>query len=204
MQKITLTLLVIIATISSSFGQTQEAKTNSGKKVILNSDGTWKYIEENKITTDSSKKSDCSNFIQTIEDKMDGEKTTYSKNLISVPNFNENKKFVLSLSLGPNNEIIFLIIAVGAGCIEEKNKINILFTDGSRLQLFSNDEFNCKGETTLYFGGIFGRTKELQELKTKKIQTMRIATTDTYFEKDFTDENSNEFFQTINCLSKNN
>ena len=59
MQKISLTVLAIIATISVSFGQTEEATTKSGKKVILDSDGTWKYQEEKKKTTSTPKSSDC-------------------------------------------------------------------------------------------------------------------------------------------------
>ena len=35
-------------------GQTQEATTSDGKKVILNADGTWKYAEE--ATTSDGKK----------------------------------------------------------------------------------------------------------------------------------------------------
>ncbi len=66
-----------------------------------------------------------------------------------------------------------IIQAVGAGsCIDEGSKINILFTDGTRLELVSEDDYNCKGKATAYFGDVFGKKTQLAELKTKKIQTM--------------------------------
>ncbi len=46
MKRLTIAVLSITIFISFSFGQVQEATTLEGKKVILNSDGTWKYIED--------------------------------------------------------------------------------------------------------------------------------------------------------------
>ena len=203
MQKITLTLLTLIATISVSFGQSEEATTKSGKKVILNSDGTWKYAEEKKAATSNS--SDCSNFIETTEDKMTGKKSTAAKSTIVVSTDGGKKGFGILLLQSSTGGLILSIQAVGAGsCVDEGNKINILFTDGSKLELASDGKFNCKGNATVYFGGIFGKKKQLEELRTKKIQTMRVWTSDGYVEKDFTEDNSNEFMQTTNCLTKEN
>lgn len=95
---------------------------------------------------------------------------------------------------GSSGGLILVIQAVGAGsCIDEGAKINILFDDGSRLELSSNGDFNCKGKATVYFGGSFGKRKELNELKTKKISTMRVWTSDSYVEKDFAQDNKDEF-----------
>ncbi len=58
------------------------------------------------------------------------------------------------------------------------------------------------GKATVYFGDIFGKKKQLEELKTKKIQTMRVWTSDSYVEKDFTTDNQDEFYNVINCLTK--
>ena len=97
--------------------------------------------------------------------------------------------------------LILSIQAAGAGhCIDKGSKINILFTDGTRLELASDGDFNCDAEATVYFGDIFGKKKELQELKSKKIQTMRVWTNESYVEQDFTPENQEEFFHVVNCL----
>ena len=203
MQKITLTLFAIIAAISFSFGQSEEATTKSGKKVILNSDGTWKYAEEKKTAIPNN--SDCSNFIETTEDKMTGKKSTAAKSTIVVSTDGGKKGFGILLLQSSTGGLILSIQAVGAGsCVDEGNKINILFADGSKLELASEGKFNCKGNATVYFGGIFGKKRQLEELRTKKIQTMRVWTSDGYVEKDFTEDNSNEFMQTANCLTKEN
>ncbi len=44
MKKFLTTILAVFVVMTFSFGQTQEATTTDGKKVILNADGTWKYV----------------------------------------------------------------------------------------------------------------------------------------------------------------
>jgi len=101
------------------------------------------------------------------------------------------------------NSLILSIYADGAGsCIDKGSKINILFTDGTRLELLTDGDFNCKSKATVYFGDVFGKKKELNELKSKKVTTMRVWTSDSYVEEDFTTDNQNVFFYTVNCLMK--
>jgi hypothetical protein len=202
MKKITTILFAIIVNLTFVFGQTQEATTTDGKKVILNSDGTWKYAEIKKDTA-KPKTSDCSNWIETSTDKVSGTTTTGSISNLIVSTDGGTTGFGIYMFNGSTGSLVLIIQAVGAGsCIDEGAKINILFTDGTRLELASEGDFNCKGKATAYFGGIFGKKKQLEELKTKKIQTMRVWTSDSYVEKDFTVDNQDEFYYVINCLSK--
>ncbi len=202
MRKIILPLFTFITFCAHSFAQTEEATTKSGKKVILNSDKTWKYVADEKTQTTNFVISDCSKYIETIEDKMTGKKTTAAKGTIIVSSDGGKKGFGIILMQSSSGFLIVSIQAVGAGsCIDQGNKINILFTDGTRLELSSDGKFNCKGNATLYFGDVFGKNKQLEELKTKKIQTMRVWTSESYVEQDFTEDNRNEFFHTINCLT---
>ena len=203
MKKLTMTLLMVIMTMTSVFGQTQEATTNDGKKVILNFDGTWKYAETKKVSPASSNSSDCSNWISTETDKVSGTTSTVSKNTLIVSTDGGKKGFGILMMQSSKGGLIISIKAVGAGsCIDEGAKINILFTDGSRLMLSNEGNFNCKGNSTIYFGGVFGKKSQLEELKTKKIQTLRVWTSDSYIEKDFSDDNQDEFYNVINCLTK--
>ncbi len=202
MEKFTTTFLMVIMTMTLAFGQTQEATTSDGKKVILNSDGTWKYVETKKVSLDSNS-SDCSNWISTETDKVDGTTTTAAKNTLIVSTDGGKKGLGIFMIQSSKGGLILSIQAVGAGsCIDEGAKINILFTDGSRLALSNDGKFNCKGKSTIYFGDVFGKKSQLEELKTKKIQTMRVWTSDSYVEKDFTKENQEEFYNVINCLTK--
>ncbi|TAL57644.1 MAG: hypothetical protein EPN85_13615 [Bacteroidetes bacterium] len=202
MKKITTTLLTVLTTLTIAFGQTQNATTESGKKVSLFPDGTWKYAEVKKDTAKKNS-SDCNDWIETVTDKVDGTTSTSSKSKIIVSTDGGKKGFGIYMMNGTSGGLILVIQAVGAGgCIDEGAKINILFDDGSRLELRSDGKFNCKGNATVYFGGSFGKKKELNELKTKKISTMRVWTSDSYVEKDFTQDNKDEFINVINCLQK--
>jgi len=202
MKKITMTLLTVLTTMTVGFGQTHEATTTDGKKVILNSDGTWKYAEVKKDTVKVNF-SDCSNWIATETDKVSGNTFTAAKNALIVSADGGRKGFGIFMMQGSEAELILTIKAVGAGnCIDEGAKINILFADGSRLELASEMDFNCERRATVYFGGVFGKKKQLEELKTKKIQTMRVWTNDGYVQEDFTVDNQIEFYNVINCLTK--
>ena len=146
---------------------------------------------------------DCSNWISTEKDKMDGTLLIGAKETIVISSDGGKTGFGIYIMKGSTGSLIITIQAVGAGrCIDEKNKINILFSDGSKLDFFNDGKFNCKGKATLYFGSVFGRLSQLKELKTKKIETMRVWTSDSFVQKDFTVDNQEEFYNVINCLTK--
>lgn len=182
MKKITTSLLMSLLVITSSFGQTQQETIKAiGPPVDSN---------------------DCSNWITTTTDKVDGETYTAGKNDLIVSSDGGKKGLSIYMFIPKDNALILSIHAVGASsCIDDENKINFLFTDGSRLAMVNNAAFNCKGNASLFFGGILGKKRELEQLKTKKIQTMRVWTTDGYVEEDFTTDQQEEFFNVINCLT---
>jgi hypothetical protein len=203
MKKITTTLLMVLITTTIAFGQTHKAMTENGKKVILNSDGTWKYADTVKIAQTNLDPSDCSNWIKTEEDKVSGKSYTNMKEYLVISNDGGKNGFRINLMLFGSNTIIFSINAAGAsGCIDKGAIINILFTDGTRMELASDGEFNCKNNVTVYFGGLFGKKKELNELIGKKIDIMRVRTRDSYVEQKFEDDQAEQLKNALNCLSK--
>lgn len=205
MKKITTTLLTILTALAFAFGQNQNATTESGKKVILLPNGTWKYSDTVKTSQSKLDHTDCSNWIKTEEDKVDGKSFTTMKDYLIVSKDGGKKGFGINLmqSSSGRGGVILSIKAVGAGgCIDKGAKINILFTDGSRLELFTDGDFNCKGSATVYFGGIFGKKSELSSLKEKKIDIMRVWTSDSYVEEKFTDDQAEQFKNALSCLTK--
>lgn len=203
MKKITTSLLVVIMSTTFSFGQTQKATTENGKKVILNSDGRWKYADTIKTVQTKLDPNDCSNWISTETDKVEGRTATAAKDIIIVSTNGGKKGLGILMMKGSKGGVILVIQPVGASnCIDEGAKINILFTDGSRLVLNNDGKFNCKGMSTVFLGEVYGRKSELEELKIKKIQTMRAWTSDGFVEEDFTVGNQQEFLNVINCLTK--
>jgi hypothetical protein len=203
MKKIATIFLTIILSISFAFGQSQKATTENGKRVILKSDGTWLYADTVKTVQANLDPNDCTNWIKTTEDKVSGETYTSMKDHLVVSQDGGKKGFGISLMLSGNNSIIFSIKTVGAGsCIDKGAKINILFTDGTRMELASDGDFNCKGNSTVYFGGIFGKKSQLNELKEKKIDTMRVWTSDSYVEQKFEIDQAEQLKNSLNCLLK--
>ncbi len=78
-----------------------------------------------------------------------------------------------------------------------------MFTDGSRISLINNESFNCDGSYSAILGTGYGKYNELEQLKTKKIQTLRVYTINNQLEQNFSEENQIEFNSVINCLNPN-
>lgn len=203
MKKIISTITILTLTVLSTFAQT-EATTNDGRKVILNDDGTWKYVETKTENTESTDNSDCSNYISTETDKVTGKASVAAKEMLVVSKDGGKNGFGFYILKSDKGSIIFSIQAVGAGnCIDDDDKMNVLFRDGTRIELVNDADFNCDAKYTQYFGGVFGRKKELEMFRTKEVETIRIWTSDGYVEEDFNSEQSNQLLHTVDCLLNN-
>jgi hypothetical protein len=154
-------------------------------------------------TQNMTSENDCSDMIITDYDKVTGVSTNLLKEdiIVSIDGF-ENKRFVISFQ--KNEKFFALTIKVigGSVCIEKDAEINILFIDGTRLTLATHQSFNCKGELTVFLGDAFGNKKEIIQLRTKKIDIMRIHSSDGYFDAKFRNRPSGQFKDALNCLSK--
>lgn len=200
MKKVIVSMLILTLVAFQSIAQTK-ATTEDGKKVILNQDGTWKYDDSKEVKDTVSFA--CSDLIATETDKMTGKTSVASKNTLIISEDGGKTGFGFFLMKGANS-IIFSIQAVGAGsCIDDENKMNVLFKDGTRLTLQNDGKFNCDAKFTLYFGGSFGKKKQLEMFRTKEVETIRIWTSKSYVEKDFSAEQSKQLKQTVNCLINN-
>ncbi len=198
----TILLTVLIFSISFVLVHAQiEATTIDGKKVILNDNGTWNYITP-KSPVESTIEYECSDLVSTHTDKMTGESYLAPKQTILV------SKDVGKTGIGidfmqSDNMLILMIQAIGAGrCIDDDDKMNVLFRDGTRLELENDGDFNCENEFTLYFGGVFGKREEMSLLQKKEIESMRIWTKDGFVERDFSSIQSQKFMQIVDCLVK--
>jgi hypothetical protein len=198
--KTTAILLMSIISFLTGNAQTLEATTRDGKKVILNPDGTWKFADSASNTARNAPL-DCNNLIVTETDQVTGITTTSAKKtqVISTDD-GKNRLGIFMLKTSPEYLILIIQATGGGPCADKGAKINFLFTDGSRLELASDGDFNCKAELTVYFGGVFGKKKQLDLLKSKKIQTIRAWTMDSYVQMDLSSEQQDEFHAVINCL----
>ncbi|TVZ14012.1 hypothetical protein [Maribacter sp. MAR_2009_72] len=194
------TIILFLFLTKFSFSQIN-ATTEKGEVVVLNDDGTWQYkIIENVDTTKFSL--ECADLIETSEDKMTGKSSTTSKETLIISDDGGKNGFGI-FALNGASSTILVLQEVGAGsCIDDDNKVNILFRDGSRLEIYNDGKFNCDAKMTLYFGGIFGKKKQLKELASKEIETMRVWTSKSYVEKDFSSNQSKQLMNTLKCLSQ--
>jgi hypothetical protein len=185
--------LIIMLFACQTFAQIN-ATTQGGLKVILNSDKTWEYVKE-EVELDS----DCSNYIEETYDKMTG-KTMYSTKTIIVSK-DEVNGYATRFLKSSSGSIIWSIRFVGCGgCIDEDAKIDILFRSGKKMTIYGNNDFNCDNNLVVYFGGTFGKKKELQALCNNEVETIRIHTTQSFCQEDFTEEDSKEFINGLNCI----
>jgi hypothetical protein len=199
--------------------QSQEATTGAGRKVILYADGTWKYADEKKETVavtetkikEVEKKTaapvttlpgDCNDYLEIFEEPKSGIKSTRSKNLLIITKEGEDKEIGISFTKNNRGVISITLKPVGAGeCIAEGSKINIVFTDGSKLDL-SNDAFtNCKGEAMVSFGGQYGRKKQWELLRTRPVRSIRMWTQTGSVSEDLNKESQEQLIKLLSCLA---
>ncbi len=201
-------ILIIILFFSFNFNvisQIHTLKTKDGKQVNLFEDGTWKYLDEPINKKDNLKDFDCNQYIVTKEDKVTGDVYKEIKEVIKIRDGKENNYLEINfLHIINENKIIGMYIKLKGNtyCINNNSKLNILFKDGTRLELLSENDFNCKGEFTIYFGDYYLSNQNLLELINKDIDVIRVWAEDGYLEKKFTIKNSNIFRNILKCMSK--
>ncbi len=144
---------------------------------------------------------DCSNWIKKHEDKVGGKSYLTNKEPMIVSDDGSNGFAIIIME--SNKSIILSIKAIAVGtskCIEEKAKVQILFTDGSRIEILTDNDFNCKADATIYFLNVFGKRDAYNELTTKDIDIMRVWASKGYVEQKFTAEQSKQFRNTLKCV----
>lgn len=189
-------LFIFLCTCLTAAAQPEEATTRSGKKVILYPDGRWKYADEatdkpvQKVKEPIKEKekkpalqpatitpTDCDDQLEVIDESRTGLRITRSKNRMIVEGGGDKGQIGISLQKNSKGILTLFLYPVGAGsCIGEGNRVNIEFTDGSKTE-FGHDAFaNCLGESSVNFGGNYGKKKQLELLKSKKIKKIRVWT----------------------------
>ncbi len=175
----------------------QERVTKSdGRVVLLSVDGTWSYEQEDSVINDYS----CSELIKSKVDKMSG-RTYFSMRDRVVCSKNKTNGLILGISKSSSGSIIFSLSPYGASsCIKESQDVNFLFEGDYRFTLQHDSDFNCKNSVVIYFGGIFGKKRELKVFKAKKIKTIRVWTSDGYVEEDLSEDQAMRIMKSFDCL----
>jgi len=151
------------------------------------------------LLTTSLYSQDCDKWVKYHEDKVGG--TGYYVNKESIIITDDNTTGFNITVMETNKSVIFSITAIGAGrCIDEKSKVQILFTDDTRIEMLTNNKFNCENSAVVYMLNLFGRKWEYEQLSTKNIKTMRVWTSRGHIEQDFSDEKSEQLKNVFRCV----
>lgn len=202
-------LLIGVAT-PPAFGE-EIATTADGRRVVLNDDGTWRYLEESQageggaaaeVPDIDSQDLSCEALIETSVDKMTGNRITAMAEAMIISEDGDTG-FAFNVFQGPDNTIVWLVAAKGAGnCVDDDDKVNILFTDGSRLELVNDGDFNCDPNITLYFRGIFGKRDPLNQLRVKTIESMRVWTRGEFLQREIPSGDAERLRMALDCLAR--
>ena len=199
MKLISLLFLTLLTLTTVNVFSQVEATTTDGLKVILNENGTWEYIENDKVTKPESEY-DCSDLISTEIDKVTGISYTGSIEPIVISDYEGGTGFSILFVKGRNSVIISIQIVGAGNCINDDDKMNVLFRDGTRLELTNEIGFNCDGDFSLYFSGVFGKQRQLEMFGSIEVETMRIWISNSYVEKDFNSDQSIKFMKSVECI----
>jgi len=200
MKRTIFTITALVLVVFSIFSQS-EATTSTGKKVILNPDNTWTIKETEGLDYDCN----CNDYISTQEDKVTGTVIVGAKVIFKISSDAEKSSLIIDFMKGDTKTLIISFQAFGASsCVDKENKINILFRDGTRIELSNKSDFNCDNRLSEYLGGPFKKDSELEILRTKEIETIRVWTSKGFVEENLSVSQSKNIKLTIDCLMKYN
>lgn len=123
-----------------------------------------------------------------------------TQNIIISPDGQNGMGMILLMSDDKHKTLIWVTTSTKAGCIDEGNKIELVFKDETRMTLYSESKFNCKGKATCYFGGVFGKKTEMQKLATVPISMIRVHGSSTLHSETLSEETSQYFTNAFSCL----
>ena len=117
--------------------------------------------------------------INTLVDEMTDEVSYRVDKRLVISNPAQTKGFAIEPYIKEKNGKIYaemmLVSLVGLGNCNEKNKIIILFDDGSKFTSLSWNSFNCTGDAYFTF------TKdEIKQLSTKTLSKIRVQNGETF------------------------
>jgi hypothetical protein len=150
---------------------------------------------------------ECDALIKTELDSLSGEYARGSRADIVI---SKEGKDALTISfLVMDRTVILSFTAMGGVyCMDETNKVNIFFRDGSSMEMTNSGKFNCDGDFSLFFYGSFGNKKQYDQLMTKEIDRVKVGlrksvvdkTRATFIEAVIPPDKSKVIMQTASCL----
>ena len=194
-----ITVLALIFFCVLAYAQVP-ATTDDGRKVILNEDGTWEYIdnaEDEEITEEAEKECVCKyQFFINKKDEFSG---TANRRLKPVKIATSDRGKRLDAYVGhqqtPESNVytLYLSFYENLGCMNNSSFAAIKFEDGSMLKLQHEGALDC-ASPMLFKADV---SSHIDTFRRKKITTIRMQGTEYY--SDIPLEKSDYFMDAFNC-----
>lgn len=151
----------------------------------------------------SAAQAQCENVITKEVDEFDGTANWSNKETIIISK--DGKHGMSMLLVMPERTtkktLIWVTTSTEVGCVDEGGKVDLVLRDGTRMSLYSNNDFNCKGKTTIYFGSVFGRKKDMEKLATTPIDMIRINGARTLHDEKVSTETGDYIMNVFSCFA---
>ncbi len=222
MLKRILTLLFLLC-FSVSIQAQVIATTEDGKKVVLNSDGTWLSLEDymkslnggaptpkpkgkKEESTPAAKRVTMADFKcgEISVERMNTQSQEMEKSLkeeITISEEEEEKKFTTSLRANKNKTFVWDFRIRGQqGCAAQTPMVRVTFQDGSNIRLKVQNDFVCDSDVSVFLSKGLGNKNDLKALKGKPISLISVEARGGIIEEDLTDEQAAILQKAFNCL----
>jgi hypothetical protein len=145
---------------------------------------------------------DCDKYITIDEDKTTHSKTFSGNDFITILSNGDTTLKLLTLLINDQKTLILsLNAAKKIKCIDPADEIHFFFDDNTKYTSTGNQDFNCEGALSIYFGELRGNDGLLKLLVAKKVKAIRLFCRAGVLDVDLSAENSDELKKEINCLS---
>ena len=155
------------------------------------------FILTNSVNAQS--KIDCSKYIEYEYDKMTGDTTIKSKTIKIVhPDGKALSLYWIKDNKNSPEWIVARPINSGS-CVDNECSILFLLRDNTRLSLQNQSGFNCDPE---FLVCLWKNENSFDILKSKKIASIRVETTKSFFQSDLTEQQAIFFTNSGYCISQ--
>jgi hypothetical protein len=145
----------------------------------------------------------CDKYITADEDKITHNKTYTGNDFITIISNADTTLKLLTLLVNNQKTLILSFNTVRKiKCIDPTDEIHFSFEDNTKYTSTGNQDFNCEGALSVYFGELRGNDNLLKLLVAKKVTAIRLYCRAGVLDVNLSPTNSDELKSELNCLSR--
>lgn len=144
----------------------------------------------------------CEDYIIDEKDNTTGERIYSGKDFITLTNKEDTVFQILTLLSNDQKTLILSLTAPKITCIDPYDEAYFTFEDNTKFHAAGNQDFNCNGAFSIYFGDYKKNDELMKLLITKKVISLRLYCRGGTAEVPLSTADSNELMGELNCLNK--